>query len=413
MQTQLSRVAMPCLLSVAVAFLAGCSTLKKIKVPFTSNKKENPVPSASFGIAKFTNENNQTTEAEATIWTLRNNNGLIAKVTDYGATLVEMHVPDKDGKMANVVNGFDSVAGYQGDGNQYFGCTTGRVCNRIAKGKFSLNDKEYTLALNNPPNHLHGGGDRALSKVVWRGTADEGREGPFVVFTYTSPDDEEGYPGKLQVMVTYTLTHNDELRIEYQAKLVDAPVGFGTPVNLTNHAYWNLAGAGSGTILGHELTLNADSYTATDDTLIPTGKIDPVAGTALDFRTPHVIGDRIPDKDAAKTEDCKTSTLGYDHNFVLNKANPGEMSLAAVLKDPGSGRILEIRTMEPGIQFYSGNFLKGQKGTGGRTYPFRGALCLETQHFPDSVNHSNFPTTILKSGENYQTSTIHKFKVAE
>ena len=371
------------------------------------------MPSASFGIAKFTDENNQTTEAEATIWTLRNNNGLIAKVTDYGATLVEMHVPDKDGKMANVVNGFDNVAGYQGDGNQYFGCTTGRVCNRIAKGKFSLNDKEYTLALNNPPNHLHGGGDRALSKVVWRGTADEGREGPFVVFTYTSPDGEEGYPGKLQVMVTYTLTHNDELRIEYQAKLVDAPVGLGTPVNLTNHAYWNLAGAGSGTILGHELTLNADSYTATDDTLIPTGKIDPVAGTVLDFRTPHVIGDRIPDKDAAKTEDCKTSTLGYDHNFVLNKANPGEMSLAAVLKDPGSGRILEIRTMEPGIQFYSGNFLKGQKGTDGRTYPFRGALCLETQHFPDSVNHSNFPTTILKAGENYQTSTIHKFKVAE
>ena len=192
MQINFSRIGLPILAGAAVSLLAGCSTLKKITIPFTSSKKENPVPSTSFGVAKFTDENNQTTEAEATIWTLENRNGLIAKVTDYGATLVEMHVPGKDGKLADVVNGFDSVAGYQGDGNQYFGCTTGRVCNRIAKGKFTLNDKEYTLATNNDSNHLHGGGDRALSRVMWRGTADEGRGGPFVVFTYTSPDGEEG-----------------------------------------------------------------------------------------------------------------------------------------------------------------------------------------------------------------------------
>jgi len=316
---------------------------------------------------------------------------------------VELRVPDRAGKLADVVNGFDSVAGYEGDGNQYFGCTTGRVCNRIAKGRFTLDGKEYTLATNNDPNHLHGGGDQAISKQVWNATPVIGKAA--VVFTLTSPDGEEGYPGNLSMKVTYTLTDENELRIDYEATTDKA-----TPINLTNHAYFNLGGAGSGTILGHELTLNADYFTPVDNTLIPTGKIDPVAGTELDFRTSHVIGTRIPDKDATKTEDAKTPTLGYDHNFVL-KGKAGVHRFAARLKDPKSGRVMEIYTDQPAIQFYSGNFLKSQPGKGGKTYPFRGALCLETQHNPDSVNHSNFPSIILRPGKTYRTTTVHKFSV--
>ena len=409
MQTNLSVKALPCLLGAVLLFTSACSTLKKVKMPFTLKNKEQPVNSQPFGVAKFT-ENNQTTEVPATLWTLRNKNGLVAKVTDYGATLVEMHVPDKGGRFTDVINGFGSVSGYQGEGNQYFGCTTGRVCNRIAKGKFNLNGKEYSLLINNEPNHLHGGGDGALPRVMWRGTSFASREGQGVVFSYTSPDGDEGYPGTLVMLVTYTLTHGDELRIEYEAKLEENDRS--TPVNLTNHAYWNLAGSGSGTVLNHVLTLNADKYTVADDTLIPTGEIADVAETPLDFRKPNIIGDRIPDKDATNTEECKTGAKGYDHNFVLN-GKPGEMRLAARLKDPASGRVLEIHTVEPGIQFYSGNFLKGQTGKGGKSYPFRGAVCLETQHFPDSVNHANFPSTVLKPGETYRTSTIHKFRVEE
>ncbi len=300
-----------------------------------------------------------------------------------------------------MLNGFDDVSGYEGEDNQYFGCTTGRVCNRIAKGKFTLDGKEYTLAANNDPNHLHGGEDKALSKQVWK--AESVTDTQAVTFSLTSPDGEEGYPGNLSMKVTYTLTDENELRIDYEATTDKA-----TPVNLTNHAYFNLAGSGSGTVLDHELTLNADKYTPTDDTLIPTGKIESVEGTPLDFRKTHTIGERVPDKGAAQTDDCKTAPKGYDHNFVLN-GKAGEQRLAARLKDPKSGRVMEIHTDQPGIQFYSGNFLKGQKGKGGKVYPFRGAICLETQHFPDSVNHDNFPNTILKPGETYKTTTVHKF----
>lgn len=404
MRIHLSRIALPVIAGVAVSLLAGCNTLKKIKMPkmpFNSSKKDQPVSSQPFGVAKFT-ENNQTREVPATLWTLRNGNGLVAKVTDFGATLVEMHVPDKGGRFADVVNGFDDVSGYQGEGNQYFGCTTGRVCNRIGKAAFKLNEKEYKLLANVEPNHLHGGGDRALSKVMWRGTPFASREGQGVVFSYTSPDGEEGYPGTLVILVTYTLTHVNELRIEYEAKLEESDMS--TPVNLTNHAYWNLAGSGSGTVLNHVLTLNADKYTVTDDALVPTGEIAVVAGTPLDFRKQHVIGDRIPADD--------TPWKGYDHNYVLNGA-AGEIRLAATLKDPASGRVLEIHTVEPAIQFYTGNFLKGQVGKRGATYEHRGAVCLETQHYPDSVNHPDFPNTILKPGETYRTSTIHKFRVEE
>ena len=361
--------------------------------PKTSEPRAENATTSDFGKTKA----GESTE----IYTLKNKNGLIAKVASYGATLVELHLPDKEGNFVDVLNGFDDVSGYEGDDNQYFGCTTGRVCNRIAKGKFSLDGKEYTLAANNDPNHLHGGEDKALSKQVWK--AEPASDAQAVTFSLTSPDGEEGYPGNLSMKVTYTLGDDNELRIDYEATTDKA-----TPVNLTNHAYFNLGGAGSGTVLDHELTLNADNYTPTDDTLIPTGKIEPVEGTPLDFRKAHTIGDRVPDKGASKTDDCKTAPKGYDHNFVLN-GKAGEQRLAARLKDPKSGRVMEIYTDQPGIQFYSGNFLKGQTGKGGKTYPFRGAVCLETQHFPDGVNHDNFPNTILKPGETYKTSTVHKF----
>ncbi|MDG1832442.1 MAG: galactose mutarotase [Verrucomicrobiota bacterium] len=389
MQTYFSTLAMSMVATLSLLFMSACHSNSNSGSP-------NSIKKANFGKTKA----GEVTE----IYTLKNANGVIAKVTTYGATLVELHAPDKAGKLTDVVNGFDNVAGYEGDGNQYFGCTTGRVCNRIAKGKFTLDGKEYTLATNNDPNHLHGGGDKAISKQVWEATPMTGKAA--VVFTLTSPDGEEGYPGNLNMKVTYTLTDENELRISYEATTDKA-----TPINLTNHAYFNLGGAGSGTILDHELTLNADHFTPVDDTLIPTGKINPVAGTELDFRTSHAIGERIPDKGVAKTEDCKTSTLGYDHNFVINVPSGESVALAARLKDPKSGRVMEIYTDQPAIQFYSGNFLKNQTGKGGKTYPFRGALCLETQHNPDSVNHPNFPSTILRPGETYRTTTIHRFSV--
>jgi aldose 1-epimerase len=332
------------------------------------------------------------------LYTLTNANGMTAKIMTRGATLVELHVPDKDGNLADVVNGFDDVAGYESEGNQYFGCTTGRVANRIAKGKFTLDGKEYALAVNNGPNALHGGTERSLDKVVWKAEEVDGRNGKGVRFTYTSPDGEEGYPGTLQIAVTYSLNDNNALRIQYTAT-TDKP----TPVNLTNHTYFNLSGHGSDTVLDHELTINADRYTPADDTLIPTGEIAPVAGTPLDFRTPHVIGARIG-------ELVETQFLGYDHNFVLNREEGARgPQLCARLKDPGSGRVLTVRTTEPGVQFYSGNFLMGQKGKGGKEYKLRSALCLETQHYPDSVNHPEFPSTILRPGETYRHVCVYAF----
>lgn len=332
------------------------------------------------------------------LYTLTNANGMVAKIMTRGATLVELHVPDKEGKLADVVNGFDDVAGYESEGNQYFGCTTGRVANRIAKGKFTLDGKDYTLAVNNGPNALHGGTERSLDKVVWSAEEVDGRNGKGVRFTYTSTDGEEGFPGTLQIAVTYSLNDNNALRIQYTAT-TDKP----TPVNLTNHTYFNLSGHGSDTVLDHELMINADRYTPADDTLIPTGEIAPVAGTPLDFRMPHVIGARID-------ELVETPFLGYDHNFVLNREE-GQRGpqLCARLKDPKSGRVLTVRTTEPGVQFYSGNFLMGQKGKDGKEYKLRSALCLETQHYPDSVNHPEFPSTILKPGETYRHVCVYAF----
>ena len=324
---------------------------------------------------------------------LENANGLVAVLTDYGATLTQMWTPDRSGHLEDIVLGFDDLAGYRSDANQYFGCVAGRCANRIAQGRFTIEGAEYQLYINNGPNHLHGG-YRGLDKKLWDAewVAREGARG--IVFRYVSPDGEEGYPGRLDAEVTYWLTDDDELRIEYAATTDQA-----TPVNLTHHSYFNLRSAGS--ILDHELWLDADAYTPTDDTLIPTGELRDVSGTPFDFRTPTAIGERIEELNP-------TASLGYDHNFVLN-GEAGELRPVARLHDPVSGRVLQISTTEPGIQFYSGNFLFGQQGKGGWEYERNGGLCLETQHYPDSVNHANFPSVILEPGETYRHVTVHSF----
>lgn len=333
------------------------------------------------------------------LFTLTNDANMVAKVMTRGATLVQLHVPDRDGKMEDVIFGFDDVTGYESDANSYFGCTTGRVCNRIAKGKFKLDGKEYSLAINNDPNHLHGGIEKSLDKVVWKGRAFSNDRGQGVTFSYTSPDGDEGYPGTLDVKVTFFMPKDrNNLSIRYKATTDKA-----TPVNLTNHAYFNLAGQGSETILEHSLRINADSYTPVDDTLIPTGEIESVEGTPLDFRKLTRIGKRIEQLE-------KTAALGYDHNYVLNDAEEGkDLRFAASLFDKSSGRRMRIMTTQPGLQFYSGNFLSGATGKGGKTYAHQSACCLETQHFPDSINQPSFPNTVLKPGETFESQTLLGF----
>jgi aldose 1-epimerase len=330
-------------------------------------------------------------------YVLSNGAGMKAKVITYGATLTELHVPDRDGKFDDVVLGFDDLKGYL-DGHPFFGSTVGRVANRIAKGKFTLDGKEYTLAINNKPNSLHGG-NKGFDKVVWKAEVlPEVADGVAVKFTYKSPDGEEGYPGTLTATVTYTLTEQNELKLDYTATTDKA-----TPVNLTNHSYFNLAGPKSGDVLGHELMVTADKYTPTDETLIPTGEIKSVKGTPLDFTTPATIGSRIEQLKG------KGDPGGYDHNFVLNSEGK-KLALAARVSEPKTGRILELSTTEPGVQFYTGNFLDGKtKGKGGVAYGKHQGFCLECQHFPDSVNHANFPSTILMPGKTYTQTTVHKF----
>ncbi len=333
------------------------------------------------------------------IYTITNDAGLTAKVMTRGANLVELHVPDSEGNIDDVILGFDDVQGYESEDNQYFGCTTGRVCNRIAGAQFTLNGEEYTLEANDGPNTLHGGGAHSLDKVVWRAQPYENENGQGVRFRYSSPDGEEGFPGNLDITVNYFVPKDrNNLRISYRAT-TDA----ATPVNITNHAYFNLAGEGSDTVLDHVLQLNCEQYTPTDDTLIPTGETASVEGTPLDFRQPTVIGERIE----LLTE---TANLGYDHNFVINEGER-ELTRAARVVEPHSGRVLTVMTDQPGIQFYSGNFLKGQVGKNGHTYAHRSALCLETQHFPDSVNQADFPTIILEPGEEYQHVCVYQFSV--
>jgi len=327
---------------------------------------------------------------------LANGNGSRAGMITLGGALVSMEVPGRDGRTEDVTLGFDDVAGYQSVRNQHFGCLVGRVANRIARGSFALDGVVYQLARNNGPNHLHGGVERSFDKIVWDAETRLLPEGPAVIFTCSSPDGEEGYPGNLECEVTCTLTRGNELRFDYRATTDRA-----TPVNLTNHSYWNLAGAGSDTIGDHELQLRASFYTPSDADLIPTGQIAAVEGTPLDFRAPYLVGERI-------LEIEETPARGLDHNLVLDDPGIGKVP-AARLRHPASGRVMEVDTTEPGIQVYSGNFLEGQSGKGGRSYPRRSALCLEAQHYPDSVNQPAFPSIILQPGETYKQRTIYRF----
>ncbi len=329
------------------------------------------------------------------IYTLTNGKSLTARITTYGAIVTELIVPDRAGKAGDVILGFDNLNQYLA-GHPYFGAIVGRVGNRIARGRFKLNGIEYKLAANNGPNHLHGG-LKGFDKVVWDAEPMTTAEGPALKLSYTSKDGEEGYPGNLSCTVIYTVTPGNELKIEYKAATDKA-----TPVNLTNHMYFNLAGPGSGDVLGHVVMMRADRYTPVDDTLIPTGEIAAVKGTPMDFTTPFAIGARIAQVKG-----------GYDHNWVLNSGGSKAPVLAVRVRESKSGRVMEVYTTQPGVQFYTGNFLDGSvKGLGG-AYQKHYGFCLETQHFPDSVNHPNFPSSILAPGRTYHEMTVYKFLVEQ
>ena len=334
-----------------------------------------------------------------TAYNLLNKNGMKAKIITYGSIVTELHVPDKDGKLADVTLGHDKLEGYL-KGHPYFGAITGRVANRIGGAKFTLDGKEYTLAANNGKATLHGGKE-GFDKKVWRAEPMLTGDGPALKLTYTSKDGEEGFPGNLQCTVTYTLLADNALKIDYRAT-TDKP----TPVNVTNHAYFNLAGHNSGDILGQVLQLVADKYTPTDDALIPTGKIEPVAGTPFDFTRPTAVGERI--------KEIKADPVGYDLNYVHGTKREETPRLVATVTEPKSGRVMEVLTTEPGVQFYSGNFLDGTNvGKGGAVYKQYNGFCLETQFFPDSPNQPMFPSITLKPGEEYRQTTIYRFKTAQ
>jgi aldose 1-epimerase len=329
------------------------------------------------------------------VFTLTNRQGMQVKVLDFGAIISEIHVPDRDGRFADVVLGFDRLAPYLHN-SAFLGAVIGRFGNRIAEGRFSLDGKDYQLAVNNPPNHLHGG-NQGFHQVIWQAAPFTRDDAVGITFTRSSPHGEDGYPGKLDVTVVYELDNDNALSLRYHAVTDQA-----TPVNLTNHSYFNLAGHGD--ILGHELSINADRYLPVDAGSIPTGELADVSGTPFDLRQSTVIGSSI----ALPHEQLRIGR-GYDHNFVLNQQPGHRLNLAATVRDPVSGRVMQVYTQEPGLQFYSGNFLDGsQQGKQG-AIRYRGALCLETQHFPDSPNQPHFPNTILRPGEVYQTETVYRF----
>lgn len=335
----------------------------------------------------------KTTDGQAVdLYTLTNSQDASAKVTTFGAILTELHVPDKHGKLANVALGFSTLDGYLKP-HPHLGSTVGRYANRIADGQFTLDGKTYTLAKNdNGVANLHGG-PRGFDKFVWTAAV----HGNTLELTLISPAGDQGFPGTLKATATYTLTDKNELILTFGAT-TDAP----TPINMCNHAYFNLAGAGTGTVLNHLVYLNAQCYTPTDANLLPTGEILPVAGTALDFTKPTAISARI----------AHCSGGGYDNNFVINHAKPGDLTLAATVTDPASGRIMDVLTTQPAIQLYTGNFLDGSVTGNGGTYLKHYGFCLETQHFPDSVNHPNFPNTILRPGQTYHHQAIYHFRNA-
>ena len=372
--------------AVAVMMLAACST------PPTEAVVEGPgdaIAAVDFGVT----EDGQ----KVSLYTLANDNGIEMKVTNYGGIITSLMMPDSDGNIEDIVLGYDNLAAYEAE-TPYFGAIIGRYGNRIAKGEFSIDSADYTLAQNDGDNHLHGG-EVGFDKVVWdaQSSVTDGGDQQ-ITFSRLSPDGEEGYPGNLQVSVTYTLTNENELIFDYRAE-----TDMKTPVNLTQHTYFNLSGDAKSSILDHNLMINADAFTPVDATLIPTGELAPVAGTPFDFTTPNPIGQRIE-----QTNQQLEYGLGYDHNWVLNASSDG-LTQAAVLSDPQSGRQVEVLTEEPGLQFYSGNFLDGTITGKGVVYEQRWGLCLETQHFPDSPNQSNFPSTILTPGDVYKTRTIYKF----
>lgn len=322
--------------------------------------------------------------------------GVKALISSYGASLIELHAPDRAGRFADVVLGFDTRSEYTLHPNLYFGSTIGRTANRIGGASFEVAGVTYQLAANDGRNHLHGGAVRSFDKVVWDAEERTGDSGTAAVLRYMSPHLEEGYPGQLEARLTYTLTDRDELRIDYEARSDRA-----TPVSLTHHSYWNLAGDGSRTILDHELQVDADSYTAVDSELIPTGTVESVDSTALDFRKPSRIGSRI-----GELED--TGARGYDHNYVLSSSSDRLVALAARLRDPESGRVLEVWTDRPCMQFYSGNFMPPVVGKRGVHYVQRGGMCLEPQAYPDAMHHPNFPSIVLHPGEVYRTTTAYR-----
>jgi aldose 1-epimerase len=370
-------------LTAAALLMSGCA--QKKETPMSSSITKAPFGKTADG-------------ASVDIYTLKNTAGMEVAITTYGGRIVSLKAPGRDGKFADVVLGFDSLDGYLGE-HPYFGALVGRYGNRIAKGRFKLDGKQYKLAINNGVNSLHGG-LKGFDKVVWVGREVPGGD-PSVELTYLSKDGEEGYPGNLTEKVTYTLTAANELRIDYSAT-----TDKDTVVNVTNHSYFNLAGQGQGDILSHVVQLNAAKFTPVDAGLIPTGELKSVEGTPFDFRQPTVIGTRIN----ADDEQVRRGG-GYDHNFVVDGA-PGTLRLAARVTEPTSGRVLEVSTTEPGVQFYTGNFLDGTvKGKGGVAYAKRTGFCLETQHFPDSPNHPDFPTTTLKPGAEYKSTTVFKFSV--
>lgn len=350
-----------------------------------SDKGKPAVNAESFG---------KTPDGEAVkIYTLTNAGGLRARVTEYGAILVSLEVPDRDGKLADIALGFDDLDSYVRR-NPLFGAVVGRYANRIANARFTLDGVEHRITANAGKNHIHGGGNKRFDKVVWTGYPYATETEAGVRLTHFSFDGEEGFPGNLDCSVTYALTNHNELRITYMAA-TDKP----TVVNFTNHSYFNLAGAGNGDVLGHEITVNARLYTPAGEGLIPTGEIRTVAGTPLDFTEPRKIGERIGEL---------TETRGYDHNFVLN-GSYGSLALAACVHEPTSGRVMEVHTTEPGMQLYTANGMRGLKGKAGKVYDPHTSFCLETQHFPDSPNKPHFPSTVLRPGRPFTTTTVFKF----
>ena len=376
-------------MAAVAAVVLGCATASRSRAP------EIGVQSRPFG--------RTATGHAVELFTLRNAHGIEVQLTNYGGIITSIKTPDRTGRFADIVLGYDNLSGYLAN-SPYFGAIVGRYANRIARGRFTLDGATYILATNNGPNSLHGG-RRGFDKVVWNAQPVQNQYGQAVILDYTSPDGEEGYPGTLHVRVLYTLTPDDQLIVDYEATTDKA-----TPINLSQHSYWNLAGNASRDILGHVLTINADAITPVDSTLIPTGQVVPVDGTPFDFRGPRTIGERV---DQRQNSQIRYGN-GYDHNFVLNRTtqSPDTMLFAARVQEPSTGRTLTIFTTEPGLQFYSGNFLDGSiTGKGGSVYHFRYGLALETQHYPDSPNHPNFPSTILRPGQQYHSRTVFQFGV--